>query len=80
MSYIYNSLGLEPSEMASYRMLRPSLYGGVSYAPKAKKAKPVQKFGLEALSSHDLRQLCFAKDVAAIAEYERRVWKGQQYL
>ena len=80
MSYIYNSLGLEPSEMASYRMLRPSLYGSASYAPKARKVKPVQKYGLEALSAHDLRQLCFAKDVAAIAEYERRVRKGEQYI
>jgi len=77
MSYLYNSLGIKPGDMASYSMHRPSLYGGGSYAQKA---KPAQKHGLEALSAHDLKKLCFAKDVAAIAEYERRVWKNEQHI
>ena len=77
MSYLYNSLGIKPGDMASYSMHRPSLYGAASHAPKA---KPQHKQGLTALSAHDLRKLCFAKDVAAIAEYERRVWAGRRDL
>ena len=75
MSYEYNSLGLKPSEMASYTMHRPSLYGNkISY--RSRKQKPPKKYGLQALSLYDLKQLCFSKDPEAIKEYERRLFSG----
>ena len=76
MSYEYNSLGLKPSEMASYVMHRPSLYGNkISY--RSKKQKQPKKYGLQALSLYDLKTLCFAKDPEAIKEYERRLFSGE---
>jgi len=76
MSYEYNSLGLKPSEMASYTMHRPSLYGNkISY--RTKQQKPPKKYGLQALSLYDLKALCFSKDQEAIKEYERRLFSGE---
>ena len=75
MSYELNSLGLRPHEMASYKMHRPSLYGG-STAPTRRQPKSY-KTGIKALSLNDLRQLCFAKDPEALAEYNRRFDLGE---
>jgi len=76
MSYEYNCLGLKPSEMASYTMHRPSLYG-IKISGQNRKPKQPKKYGLQALSLYDLKQLCFAKDPEAIKEYERRLFSGE---
>ena len=73
MSYLYNSIGLRPSEMQSYNMLRPSLNS--NYRSRPRKTKPIVETGLRALSTYDLKCLCYKKDALAIAEYERRLWR-----
>ena len=54
-------------------MTAQGYYIGGATKRKAIKPKPN---GLQALSLHELRKLCFAKDTPAIAEYERRLWNG----
>lgn len=78
MSYEYNSLGIKPSDMANYKMHRPSLYGSsTTAAPVRRRAKQKTYLtGIKALSMPDLRRLCRAKDAEAIAEYERRIGLG----